>query len=111
MATKVMASKNISYAASKDKLMDDLRLVVVDAEELLRATANQAGESAAAARARIQESLQVVKEHLDTAETAVIERARQAAKVTDEYVHENPWKVIGISALAGAVVGMLIARR
>jgi len=111
MTTKAMASKNISYAASKEKLIEDLRLVVVDAEELLRATANQAGESAAAARARIQESLQVVKEHLVTAETAVIERTRQAAKATDEYVHENPWKVIGISALAGAVVGMLIARR
>ena len=111
MNTKIMNSKNTSYAASKDKLMDDLRLVVVDAEELLRATASQAGEGAATARARIQESLQVVKEHLDAAETAVIERTRQAAKVTDQYVHDNPWKMIGISALAGAVVGMLIARR
>ena len=111
MVTKAMEPKHISYAASKEKLIEDLRLVVVDAEELLRATANQAGEGAAAARARIQESLQVVKEHLVTAATAVIERTRQAAKATDEYVHENPWKVIGLSACAGVIVGMLIARR
>lgn len=111
MNTKIMNSNNASAAASKEKLMEDLRLVVVDAEELLRATASQAGEGAVAARARIQENLQVVKGRLAAAETAVIERARQAAKATDQYVHDNPWQSIGISACAGVIVGMLIARR
>jgi ElaB/YqjD/DUF883 family membrane-anchored ribosome-binding protein len=111
MNTKTMHSKNTNIADPKDKLMEDLRLVVSDAEELLRATANQAGEGAAAARARIQESLQVVKGRLVAAETSVIERTQQAAKVTDQYVHENPWQAIGISAIVGAVVGILVARR
>ena len=111
MNTKTMHVNNTNIAAPKDKLMEDLRLVVADAEELLRATANQAGTEAAAVRARIQENLHVVKERLGEAETAVIERAQQAAKVTDQYVHENPWKAIGISACVGAIVGMLIARR
>ncbi|MCR4304679.1 MAG: DUF883 family protein [Gallionella sp.] len=91
--------------------MEDLRLVVADAEELLRATANQAGEGAAAARARIQDSLQTVKGRLSAAETAVIERSQQAVKDTDQYVHDNPWQAVGISALAGVLVGILIARR
>jgi len=111
MTTKTMHSKSTNIAAPKDKLMEDLRLVVTDAENLLRATANQAGEGAAAARARIQESLQVVKERLVDAESDMIERTQEAAKATDQYVHDNPWKAIGISALAGAIVGMLIARR
>ncbi|HSM98931.1 MAG TPA: DUF883 family protein [Gallionella sp.] len=112
MTTKKMSAKHhTDIADSKDKLMEDLRAVVEDAEELLRATANQAGEGASAARARIQESLQVAKARLASAEDAVIDRAREAAKVTDEYVHENPWKAIGISACVGAIVGMLIARR
>ena len=111
MNTKIMNSNNTSAAASKEKLMEDLHLVVADAEELLRATASQAGEGAVAARARIQESLQVVKGRLSAAEAAVIERARQAAKATDQYVHDNPWQSIGISACAGVIVGMLIARR
>jgi ElaB/YqjD/DUF883 family membrane-anchored ribosome-binding protein len=105
------AKTNSTIPAPKDRLMEDLQLVVADAEELLRATATQAGEGAAAARARIQKNLQVVKERLVDAEMAVIDRARQAAKVTDEYVHENPWKSVGISACVGAIVGMLIARR
>jgi ElaB/YqjD/DUF883 family membrane-anchored ribosome-binding protein len=111
MNAKRMIVKHADIADSKDKLMEDLRLVVADAEELLRATANQAGEGASAARSRIQESLQVVKARLDSAEDAVIERTRQAAKDADQYVHDNPWQAIGISACVGAIVGMLIARR
>ena len=91
--------------------MDDLRHVVADAEDLLRATANQAGEGAATARARIQESLLTAKARLATSEAAMIERARTAAKATDQYAHENPWKLIGASAAVGVVIGMLIARR
>ncbi len=111
MNAKKMVVKHSDIADSKDKLMEDLRLVVEDAEELLRATANQAGEGAAAARARIQESLQVVKGRLASAQDTAIERTRQAAKDADQYVHDNPWQAIGVSACVGAIVGMLIARR
>ena len=98
-------------AAPKEKLMEDLRMVAADAEELLRATTNQAGEGVAAARARIQESLNAVKDRLIAGEKAVLERTRHAAKVTDQYVHESPWKAIAITACAGIIVGMLIKRR
>lgn len=111
MNAKRVIAKHSDIADSKDKLMEDLRLVVADAEDLLRATANQAGEGAAAARERIQGNLQIVKGRLAEAEDAVIERAREAAKDADRYVHDNPWQAIGISACVGAVVGMLIARR
>ena len=111
MNTKTMNAKHTNIAVSKEKLMEDLRLVMADAEELLRATVNQAGEGAAAARVRIQDSLQAVKARMVTAEDAVIERTRQAAKDADQYVHDNPWQAIGISACAGVIVGMLIAKR
>ena len=94
-----------------EKLMAELRLMVADAEELLFSTANQTGEETTAARVRIQKSLHAVKCRLIEAETAVIERTRQAVKATDQYVHDNPWKAIGISACTGIIVGMLVARR
>jgi ElaB/YqjD/DUF883 family membrane-anchored ribosome-binding protein len=108
MTTKAM---HTNIVAPKDKLMEDLRMVVSDAEALLQATANQAGQEAVAARARIQQSLLNVKERMVDAEDAVIERTKLAAKITDEYVHENPWKAIGITAALGMIVGMLIAKR
>jgi ElaB/YqjD/DUF883 family membrane-anchored ribosome-binding protein len=95
---------------SKDKLMQDLRVVVADAEELLRATAGQAGEKASAVRERIQENVNAAKQRLASAEEDALESARQAAKVTDEYVHDNPWTAIGVAASVGVIVGMLIGR-
>jgi ElaB/YqjD/DUF883 family membrane-anchored ribosome-binding protein len=95
---------------NKEKLMQDLRVVVSDAEELLRATAGQAGEKVSSARERIQESLSHAKGRLMAAEEAVVAKTRQAAKATDEYVHENPWKSVGIAAGAGLIIGMLISR-
>jgi len=96
---------------SKQKLMEDLTMVVRDAEELLKATANQTGESISAVRAKATENLRVAKIRLAEAQEALMERAKLAAKQTDEYVHENPWKAAGIAAAAGILVGALIARR
>ena len=95
---------------SKEKLMQDLRIVVSDAEELLRATASQAGEKVSEARERIQENLAVAKEHLAAVQQRVAEKTRQAARVTDDYVHENPWRAVGIAAGVGLIVGLLISR-
>ena len=103
-------SVGVEGEVSKEKLMQDLRVVVADAEELLRATAGQAGDKVASARERIQESLASAKERLVAAEHAVVEKTKQAAKATDDYVHENPWKAVGIAAGAGLIVGMLISR-
>ncbi|HEU0234539.1 MAG TPA: DUF883 family protein [Gallionella sp.] len=101
---------NVENEISKEKLMQDLRVVVADAEELLRATAGQAGEKVSAARERIQENLAAAKQRLAAAQDAVVTRTKEAAKVTDEYVHENPWKAVGIAAGVGLVIGMLISR-
>jgi len=107
MSTKLAV---VGTEVSKEKLMQDLRVVVADAEELLRATAGQAGEKVSAARERIQENLEAAKERLAAAQESMVIKTKQAAKVTDEYVHENPWKAVGIAAGAGLIVGMLISR-
>lgn len=96
---------------NRDKLVADLKVVVADAEELLRATANQAGEKVAAARAKIQESLQEAKYRLARAEEALADRTKEAAKATDEYVHDHPWAAVGIAAGVGFVIGLLVGRR
>lgn len=95
---------------SKEKLMQDLQMVVSDAEDLLKATAGQAGEKVSAARERIQDSLSAAKARLAVAQEAMLEKTRQAARVTDEYVHDNPWRAVGIAAGAGFIVGLLISR-
>ena len=98
-------------AASKEKLAQDLKIVIADAEELLRATASQAGEKVSAAREKIQDSLRHAKVKLAEVEDILIDRGKQAAHVTDEYVHDHPWRAVGIGAGIGLIIGMLISRR
>lgn len=96
---------------STDKLMKDLRLVMTDAEELLKATAGQAGEKVAEARTRAEDSIRAAREALGEAGEEAVERTREAVESADEYVHENPWTAIGIAAGVGLVVGLLLSRK
>ena len=96
---------------TKDKLAADLKVVIEDAEELLKATASQAGEKVVAARLKIQDSLDVAKAKLAHLSSAGIDKAKEAAAATDDFVHEHPWKAVGIGAAIGVIVGMLISRR
>jgi ElaB/YqjD/DUF883 family membrane-anchored ribosome-binding protein len=100
-----------STDVSREKLTTDLRIVIADAEELLRATAGQMGEKAVVARERIQESLRAAKDKLAQAEEVVIDKTKAAARATDDYVHDHPWGAVGIAAAVGLVIGMLISRR
>ena len=97
--------------SNREKFMQDMRVVISDAEELLRATASQAGEQIAAARVRIQGSLREAKVKLAEADAVLRERAREAAQYTDEYVHENPWRAVGVAAGIGLLLGLLLGRR
>jgi ElaB/YqjD/DUF883 family membrane-anchored ribosome-binding protein len=96
---------------TKDKLVADFKVVVSDAEELLRMTANQAGDKVGELRGRLQDHLATAKAKLADAEAVVVERTRAVARATDDYVHDNPWRSIGIAAGIGFIVGMLIGRR
>jgi ElaB/YqjD/DUF883 family membrane-anchored ribosome-binding protein len=98
-------------AAARDQLVADLKAVIADSEELLKATAGAAGERIGAARARAEETLRAAKEKLAGVDQEVIGRAKDAARAADDYVHEHPWSSVGIAALAGLVIGVLIARR
>ena len=94
-----------------DDLITDFKVVVADAEALLKATANQGGDKLAEVRAKAEESLRVAKARMADAQDALLAKTREAAKATDTYVHENPWKAVGVAAGVGLVIGLLIGRR
>ena len=102
---------NETSTAPRDKLMSDLRLVVADAEELLRLTASQTGEGAAEVRSRVQATLSQAKANLLHAQETAVAKAKAAGHAADDYVHENPWRSIGVAAGIGLLVGVLIGRR
>ena len=96
---------------STDKLMQDLRLVVEDAEALLKATAGEADERIKQARSRAEESLRQARQRLQDAGVELEAQVRATAHAADEYVHGNPWQSIGVAAGLAFLVGYLIGRR
>jgi ElaB/YqjD/DUF883 family membrane-anchored ribosome-binding protein len=94
----------------KEQLMNDLHLVIRDAEELLKNTEQQTGEGFKAAKARFEKTLRNAKAEVERIEDLVITRTKDAAKATDVYVKENPWQSAGIAAGVGLLVGLLIGR-
>ena len=96
--------------ATTDKLVADLKALISDAEELLRATASNAGEQVAAVRRRIEESLKEGKQTLSDAEDILFEKTRDAAEAASDYVQKNPWSAVGIAAGLGLLLGLLIRR-
>ena len=85
---------------SADNMMNDLRAVIADAEELLRATADQAGPRIEEVRARAEESLRAAREHL-----------KGAGAELDGQVRAHPWAAVGIAAAVGLVAGILLSRK
>ena len=96
---------------TREKLIDDMRVVIADSEQLLKAIIGQSGEKLAALQPRIEENLRNAKARLAEFEQIAREKARAAMQETDDYAHEHPWKVAGFTALLGVAIGLLIGRR
>jgi ElaB/YqjD/DUF883 family membrane-anchored ribosome-binding protein len=96
---------------TKKKLMEDLKTVMNDAEELLKKTASaQTREWIETAQAKAKKSLKAANAWLAEEEEAAIAKARSSAKATEDYVRANTWIVLGMTAMAGLFVGILAVR-
>ena len=96
---------------SKEKLVADMKVVVSDAEEILRATTGVAGDRVGELREHIAARLRDAKVRIADAEDLVIDRTKAAAHATADYVNETPWCAVGIAAGIGLLLGILIGRR
>ena len=98
-------------AESKEQLVSNLRRVIADAEDLLAATADEGSGKLTELRERVRDHLRVARDKLADADAVVRARARRAAELTDDYVHDNPWSSIGAAAALGLLVGVLVGSR
>jgi len=97
--------------ATRDELLSEFKGLIGDAEALLKATTDQAGETVTAVRQRIEQRLEEGKKSVAEAEVLLFEKTKEAARNAEVYVRENPWNAVGIAAGVGLVVGLLMRRR
>ena len=89
------------------KLTGDLKEVAKDAEELLKATAGQAGEKVSEVRQRLSRALDSAKEACERWQDKGVE----AAKATDRVIRDHPYESLGAAFGLGILIGVLVARR
>jgi ElaB/YqjD/DUF883 family membrane-anchored ribosome-binding protein len=95
---------------SSEKLVADVKTVLGDAEDLLRQSAASTGEQAVQLRERGMALLRQGREKAQEIQEKAVAKSKAAARVTDDYVHENPWRSIGVAFGVGIAVGLLINR-
>jgi ElaB/YqjD/DUF883 family membrane-anchored ribosome-binding protein len=92
---------------SREKVKEDLRVLVRDAEELLKATAGDVSEKAKEARSQLRETLEKAKVTCHRLQ----DRTVAAAKATDKVIREHPYESVGIALGVGLLIGVLVARK
>jgi ElaB/YqjD/DUF883 family membrane-anchored ribosome-binding protein len=100
---------------TKERLFDEFNAVVGETEQLLKSVAAAGGDKAGAMKASVEKSLAAASERISQIRQEAMSQANAAARATDDYVQESPWRAIGIvagvAALSGLVAGLLISRR
>jgi ElaB/YqjD/DUF883 family membrane-anchored ribosome-binding protein len=99
------------FERSRDALVKDFSDVLVEAETLLKQAAKESGEKASDLRTQVEAKLRSAKLRLMDLQDDAIDSAKAAARVTDDYVRDNPWQAIGVAAAIGFLVGLVISRR
>ncbi len=97
--------------AARDRLVEDFKRVIADAEDLLKATASQTGDKIASVRTRAEDSLRDARRRLSEIEGEIVGRTKAAARATDDFVHDRPWQTVAIAAGVSFLLGMLISGR
>ena len=110
MTTELTVSRG-SVQSSRDRLVNDLRRVVDDADVLLKEVVSSSADQFSAARSRIETRLGEARTRLHDARISATSQACSAAEATQVYVRDNPIKIIGVVALAGLLAAVFLSRR
>ena len=101
--------RNGALQTPMNDLRKDLQAVARDAEALLRATADVAGDKVQEARTRTEQTVRLALDNLYG--SSLQKRAQRMVRATDTYVRDHSWSIIGIAAGAALVIGLLSATR
>jgi ElaB/YqjD/DUF883 family membrane-anchored ribosome-binding protein len=92
---------------SREKLAQDLRVLIRDAEAVLKDGAVVAGSKAEELKARLQASVSRMKETCHNLEDKVV----AGAKATDKAIRTHPYESIGVAFGVGLLIGVLVTRK
>lgn len=93
------------------KLYTDFKILIEDAAELVKATADQAGEQVTDLRQVLARRVEEGKAALAQRKTDLLEQARQAKSRALTLLREEHWDRVAICAGIGVLVGLALRCR
>ncbi len=100
----------MSRTNSADRIAKDFKVLVRDAEELLAATADHAGDKVKDLRVRLTDALDSARESAMDLEERAVESIKQGARQTDRVIRDHPYESIGIALGVGVLLGIVLTR-
>lgn len=95
----------------KGAATEEIKNLIADVEDLVARLADLNDADVATMRTKVMETVDAAKETLADSAQTLRRQAQRAMSGADEYVRESPWAAVGVAALVGALVGILVARR
>lgn len=106
--------ENLEHAHStlaRQRVMADLKSLVHDSEDLLKATAGDVSEKVKETRARVSAALERAKATCEDLQEETASTARAAAKKADTVIRTHPYESLGVVFGIGLLIGVLVTRK
>ena len=104
------SSKNKAQESATD-VLKEFKSFLSDVEDLFQSTTSLTGDDLVKAKNQLKQRISVAKENIGDASGNVFKQARKTAAITNNYVHEQPWTVLGAGIAVSFLVGFLLSRR
>ncbi len=103
--------EKVASPGHREKIQQDLQSLMKDTRELLRSTAENVGGQTQELRDRLEQRLNTLQHGVSQTAQMAGERFKEGFDATDEVVRQYPWQAMGVSLLAGFLLGMMLRRR
>jgi ElaB/YqjD/DUF883 family membrane-anchored ribosome-binding protein len=95
---------------ARERLFANLKVLMEDVEELVKATAEQTDDGVSSLRERVFRTLESAKRTLSQGKN-MLNTSRQSAEAAISYAQNNPWATAGIAAGAAMALACLVWSR
>jgi ElaB/YqjD/DUF883 family membrane-anchored ribosome-binding protein len=116
MATKTAQKKasstasNSSVGDEREKLLEDLKVLMEDAQCFTETAADSSKEFAYDKAEQVREQMHKTLEGLKSSGQDAVEIAKDKTSDFEEIVAKNPWKALGIAAVCGLAIDRMLRK-
>jgi ElaB/YqjD/DUF883 family membrane-anchored ribosome-binding protein len=105
----IMDKNRADMHRQKERVIFDAKELIDGTEALLRSTASYTGAEIDAARENLRQQLDAAKEETRRLNRVAAEKIVRASSLADDYAHNNPWQLLGVAAVVGAIAGICLS--